>query len=261
MIRDSIKRALGAVSTPRLRNALLRAAFASMPEAEKDSTRVQWRIPSMEWSLRRLSRLGFNPHRIVDVGAFQGDWARIARVAFPEARIVMIEAQQAMEAALADAATEVGNAQFVIALLGAESGKTVQFFELETGSSVLQERSNVSRVVRTSQTIALDDVLSAEMPGGANLLKLDVQGYELEVLKGGTRALEAAEAVVAEVSLLPINDGAPLLHDVTAFMRDRGFVAYDICDLTRRPLDLALWQVDILFLKENSALRSRLSYD
>jgi len=232
-----------------------------MPELEKDNARVQWRIPSMDWSLRRLSRLGFNPQRVVDVGAFQGDWARIARGAFPDAQILMIEAQQTMEPALANAVKELGNSAFRVALLGAEGGMTVEFFELETGSSVLPERSSVSRLVRTSQTVTLDDVLSEEMPGGADFLKLDVQGYELEVLKGGTGALDAAEVVVAEVSLLPINEGAPLLHDVTAFMRDRGFVAYDICDLIRRPLDLALWQVDILFLKENSVLRSRLSYD
>jgi len=48
----------------------------------------------------------------------------------------------------------------------------------------------------------------------------------------------------------------PLLHEVTAFLHQHGFVAYDICGLMRRPLDMALAQVDMLFVPEQSPLRA-----
>jgi hypothetical protein len=92
-------------------------------------------------------------------------------------------------------------------------------------------------------------------------MKLDVQGYELEVLKGGDKILPNTEAVILEVSLLDIHKNVPLLRDVVNFMYDYGFVAYDICSVSaRRPLDRALWQTDLLFVKENSKFRQNKSY-
>ena len=95
---------------------------------------------------------------------------------------------------------------------------------------------------------------------GPFLLKLDVQGYEIEVLKGGARALAEAEAFLLEVPLLQYNEGAPLFAEVVEFMKDAGFVAFDICGQVRRETDGALFQVDILFVPERSALRAHMAF-
>jgi len=50
-----------------------------------------------------------------------------------------------------------------------------------------------------------------------------------------------------EIAIIESNEGAPLLHDVVAFMKTLGFVAYDILEVHRRPLDKALNQFDIIF--------------
>ena len=68
---------------------------------------------------------------------------------------------------------------------------------------------------------------------GPLLLKLDVQGFELEVLRGSRIALDAAEFVLLEVSTLNYNRGAPLVAEVLDFMNQRGFVLFDIADLSR----------------------------
>jgi len=62
--------------------------------------------------------------------------------------------------------------------------------------------------------------------------------------------------ILAEVNLLDIHEGVPLLHEMTSWLSQRGFVAYDICGLTRRPLDDALWQVDMIFVRQDDALRA-----
>jgi FkbM family methyltransferase len=217
---------------------------------------------SMEWSLGQLYRLGFRPSTIVDVGAFQGDWARIASNAFPEASVLMIEAQENMTGALEAAASQIGNGSEVhIGLVGAESGKEVEFFELETGSTVLAEHSSAPRTMSRRTIETLDDIASRRLAKPVDLLKLDVQGYELEVLKGARNVIASAEVVVSEVSFLPINEGAPLAAEVFEFMKHHGFVAYDISGLVRRPLDLALWQADFVFVKAQSWLRASFSYD
>jgi hypothetical protein len=89
-----------------------------------------------------------------------------------------------------------------------------------------------------------------------DFIKIDTQGYELEILKGGEKALAHAEFVLLEVSLLDIYVNSPLVIDVLNFMKERGFVLYDICTLMKRPLDNALFQSDFLFVKANSQFRN-----
>jgi hypothetical protein len=52
----------------------------------------------------------------------------------------------------------------------------------------------------------------------------------------------------------------PLLDDMVGWLAARGFVTYDICGMTRRPLDEALWQIDMIFVQERDALRQDKGY-
>jgi FkbM family methyltransferase len=241
---------------------MLRGAFAFMAEPERDEVRRAFQMASVEWSFRNLRTLGFSPRRIVDVGAYVGGWTRMAKAIFPEAAVMMVEAQPSKEPELKRACAEyTGEVNYRLALLGPEEREGVRFYELETGSSVLAEQSSIARKEATHRMLTLDGVLAESGFGGADLLKLDVQGYELEVLKGAGGALSGAEVVLLEVSLLRINEGAPLLRDVLNFMGERGFRAYDICSFIRRPLDNALWQTDIIFVSETSRLLASRSFN
>jgi hypothetical protein len=106
----------------------------------------------------------------------------------------------------------------------------------------------------------IDSILKELGSAQPDLIKLDIQGYELEALKGASLAMEKAQAILMEVSIIDMYHNNPLLHDVTVFMSDRDFVAYDICALNRRPLDMALAQVDIIFVPRNSLLIKRKEY-
>ena len=62
--------------------------------------------------------------------------------------------------------------------------------------------------------------------------------------------------VILEVSLFQFVEGGPELHNVVAFMKAKGFVAYDMFGGHTRPLDGALAQVDIVFVKERGVFRT-----
>jgi len=163
----------------------------------------------------------------------------------------MIEPNIEKECCLRKVANDL-DATLFCELLGAESDRKVQFNVMGSGSSIMSERSPLPRTVESRQLCTLDSLIKIiDAPG---LLKLDTQGYELEVLKGAARILQDFEAVLLEIALIEINEGAPLLHDVVAFMKSNGFVAYDILEIHRRPLDFALNQVDIVFVSERSKL-------
>ncbi len=88
-----------------------------------------------------------------------------------------------------------------------------------------------------------------------DLVKLDVQGYEIEVLEGWTESFYRCQIIQCEISLIPIVAGAPLLHEVITYLFQRGFVVFDVTELIRSPSDGAVWQIDALFCRCDSPLR------
>jgi FkbM family methyltransferase len=214
-------------------------------------------VCSMWWSLENLRKNGFVPRRIIDVGAYEGQWTKLAWSVFPGAEVVMVEANARKRPVLAHVAQQCNGAVSLhIACVGARRTAEVSFFLMDSGgSSVLPENTTFPRVVTSIPMTTLDDLAAVEV-NTPQLLKLDVQGYELEVLKGATQTLRHTEVVLLELSLLEYNSGSPLFAEVIGWMSKAGFMAYDICGYARRESDRALFQVDMLFVREGSSLRS-----
>jgi FkbM family methyltransferase len=172
---------------------------------------------------------------------------------FTKARVVMVEPQRSKEAILrAKAEASDGRVQYEMALLGATSKPGVTFFEMETGSSVLPELANHPRTTVTMQLTTLDDVVQKRCGTAAiDFIKLDAQGYELEILKGGLQTLHKAKAILTEASIQPYNEGAPRAAEVICFLKSNGFDLFDFCSQLRKS-DGVLWQTDLLFLREGA---------
>ena len=118
---------------------------------------------------------------------------------------------------------------------------------------MFEEVDPVSSATETVAVARFDDLVP-EVKGPA-LCKIDVQGAELMVLRGMTNAIPAIDFFILEVSTIPTLVDAPDFAEVNAFMQDRGFVVYDILSLLRRPLDGALAQMDVGYVRRNSVLR------
>ena len=83
------------------------------------------------------------------------------------------------------------------------------------------------------------------------MIKIDVQGAELDVLAGGQKTLTGTEYVLLEVSLFWFFPQGPAFCDVLTYMKSKRFIPYDIYGLHYRPLDGALSQIDIAFMRED----------
>jgi hypothetical protein len=140
-------------------------------------------------------------------------------------------------------------------LLGAAAREHVTFYAMETGSSVMPEVTGVPRTPMALDMRTLDAVAAGAIAGPL-LLKLDVQGYELEVLRGASHTLRHTEVMVLELSLLEYNRGAPLMAEVLAEVNAMGYAIYDICGQHRRDESRVLLQMDAIFVRESSPLRT-----
>ena len=213
-------------------------------------------VPEIPLALERLRANHYAPEIIFDVGAYSGEFAKLCRSVWPSAKLICFEVLPHRVEELRNWCLQDGKALVVESLLGAETKSAVRFHEMQTASSVLEEHIPQSAPVRCYPMQTIDEVVKSKGIAAPNFLKLDVQGYELEVLKGAQSTLPQVSAVLAEVNLIDIHKDAPLLDDLVLFMRDEGFVAYDICGLARRPLDQALWQADFIFVPRAGILHS-----
>jgi FkbM family methyltransferase len=206
-----------------------------------------------------LQSLGFGPKGILDIGAFEGAFALTARYYFPQSPILMLEAQPSMEGHLQAIARQAPHMEYRIQLLGPESRKDVPFYHVNaavhsSGSSLYDEQTSYPREVIHLPMRTLDDVM-VEFSGRAfDMLKIDVQGAELDVLRGGMRTLEGIEVLVIELSVLEYNKGGPLMAEVMAWLSGQGFAPFDLFPISRVPPAGALLQVDAIFLRRDSSL-------
>jgi len=224
-----------------------------IPQKYKRVIKENLGVPSLHWSLENLKKLGFKPSMIIDIGAYEGHWTKEVIEIFPFAKILMVEAQRKKEQTLEEITTIFPNVEYYIGLLSSTTGEEKYFFEGETTSHVMNDISAIGTLNKL-KTETLDNILVANKIQLPDFLKLDVQGHELEVLKGGENALAHAEICLLEISLMDLGDKTPLLAQVVSFMAGRNFQAYDISQFMRRPFDKALYQLDMFFVRKDSHL-------
>lgn len=205
---------------------------------------------------RFLAARGFDPSLVIDVGACKG--TPDLYNAFPSSKFILLEPQAEFEPVLRRL-TQTLDAEYH--LCGAAESEGEVEFNVHSynmsGSSMLKEveGKSVDGTVRKIKTMPLDRILPDKITGSA-VLKIDVQGTELSVLKGAENHLADFDVIIVEASLISSMKGGVEIRDIASYLHDRGFVIFDVIGATYRPLDGCLQQVDLVFVPEGSPLRS-----
>lgn len=226
-----------------------------VPTSFKNKLKEKLGVPSQEYSFKSLKKLSYQPKLVLDIGAYEGNWATSFSTVFPEAKILMLEGQKSKKDILRQKSEANKQLEFRIALLGSAE-QEVEFNIYETASSVLKEDNETGAKVEIRTLTTLDQLTINTPFAQPDFIKIDTQGYELEILKGAEKTMQHTQFILLEVSLIDIYKGCPMVAEVMVFMQAKGFVLYDICSLMRRPFDDALYQSDFLFVKENSPFRA-----
>ena len=166
--------------------------------------------------LCQAQSMGFMPTTVVDVGAAYGSFASQCFSVFPKARFLLLEPLVEYQPALNKMIASMPAAQCIVAAASAHQGEVVLNVHPDlVGSSLFREvekDTHVNGVPRTVRAITIDGLIKETGAKGPFLLKVDVQGAELDVLRGAERMLADTEYIVLEVSLfrfLPRWPGLP----------------------------------------------------
>lgn len=227
------KKALLLARTPRYRRALLQGTGAAIEH-------------------RALSSL--DPALVVDVGANKGQFTLLALELFPQARIVAFEPLRAAGERFGRAVGVEPRVRLVPAALGLTAGEADMHVSGRDDCSSLLDIAGLQELVPGAAMVGtekvrigrLEDFLGEDDFTGPALLKIDVQGFELQVLQGCGDWLKRFAWVYVELSFCELYAGQALADPVIRHLLAAGFsftAVYNLsCDAAGRPL-----QADILF--------------
>ena len=211
--------------------------------------------PVLSWqhSFKVLDRYGFNPATVFDIGVGFGTHALYH--AYPDASYYLIDPTPESLHHMRRIAQRLDAKILNLALGDRDGDATIEIRSDIQGSTLFEEYG--PREFLRHETIPVrrfDTVIGAfERPA---LCKIDVQGAEMLVLEGMTGRLKDIDAFLLETSTIATVKGGPELYDIVRFMKEHGFVIFDIVGMKRRPLDGATAQLDIAFVAEESFFRS-----
>jgi FkbM family methyltransferase len=169
---------------------------------------------------------------IVDVGANRGQFTLFALHTFPEAKIVSLEPLAAPAACFRRVFAKERRVALHHAALGPETGQsTMHVSRHDDSSSLLPITAKQRQLFRgtgevrteTVRTGPLSEFLDGSSIEEPALLKVDVQGYELEALRACGDLLDKFAYVYAEASFIELYEGQVLADDLVAWLRERGY--------------------------------------
>jgi FkbM family methyltransferase len=197
---------------------------------------------------------------IVDVGANIGQYATSIRSVGYTKQLISFEPlseafDELKRVSTNDAAWEVFN----LGLGSSEQEMTINVSEnlasssfllvtpLSTQAEPLSEFNGTQKV----HVVRLDNFLGQRVHEFRNIyLKIDVQGFELEVLKGAVGILDKVNAIQLEMSFVPLYNGGPLYTEIFSWMGRNEFEVYSIVPGFRNLESGQLLQADGIFVRK-----------
>jgi FkbM family methyltransferase len=192
----------------------------------------------------------FIPESILDIGANVGQFYNEIKEIFPNSYYYLIEGNDSCEVVL-----ETLNVDYSISLLS-DIEKEVDFYVRKheprcTGNSIYRENTSFydddQIIILKKQTKTLSNILNNKI---FDLIKIDVQGSEIDIINGGIDIIKNAKGVLMEISLVEYNQNAPVKEFVYEYMSNIGFIPIETIGNINHPITHELIQKDILFLNQ-----------
>ena len=203
-------------------------------------------------NLEYFHEIGFKPKTILDVGCNVGQFYHMCRIFWGPEGIdyVLIDGNENIEADIRKL-----HVPYHITVLS-DSIKNISWYSTSkdpkcTGNSYYKENTEYfsveNLIITEKQTNTLDNMFP---DGRFDLIKMDTQGSEVDIIKGGINLCKRCKYMILETSLIEYNQDSPKEDQVNEFMKSIGFSIVSVIDL-HYYLD-QISQRDILYMNESS---------
>lgn len=175
---------------------------------------------------------------VIDVGANEGQFAHDLRKIGFKGKIISFEpGKKAFEILKANAANDSNWTCYQYAL-GQQEGVMKFYIPTDTKLSSLLPSDQVGEGGTTEEVEVkrLDDIIKTAAVTGVKeryFLKLDTQGFDLEVFKGSTALLGEVEGLLSELSVLPLYQGMPPYKEALTIYENAGFTIRSLSIVAR----------------------------
>lgn len=243
-----------------LRTRLRARAMSALASHGIEVHRTRGARQTLPAVLAHYRELGFVPSVVFDVGV--GPGTPDLYEGFPDARLVLVEPLEEWGPHFEWVGRE-RETDTIFAAAGAETGEVEIFVDRAPWCSSVfgsLRGGDADGTRRSVPVVRLDDIAAERGLVGPFVVKVDVEGAELQVLSGAFEVLRTTELVLMEVSLFEFTPGAPQFHDVVSWMHDHGFAVADLFEPQNRLLDGALARLDVAFVQANGRFRQDHSY-
>jgi FkbM family methyltransferase len=195
---------------------------------------------------------------IFDIGANVGEFAGAMELLFPGATIFSFEPLPQCYSALEQRMRNYPHFKGFNMGLAESSGEKSIFLSSSAPSSSFRPMAQLHKDAfpfsKGSQEVKvkierLDDVMRTISYEGPTLIKIDVQGFEDQVIKGGLETVRRADTLIVETSFRTLYEGQPLFGDIYELVRDQGFQFVGIQDSLSDHRDGQVLQIDSVFEK------------
>lgn len=222
-------------------------------QSEVYSKRWHWDERIKDWihflkTVQNLISKYFNPDSILDIGANTGQFYQKISTFYPNSKYLLIEGNPLCEDDIKKLEVD-----YQITLLS-DSEKEVDFWidtnnQKSTGNSIYKENTTFFNNSTTTKLISktLDSITNETW----DLIKIDTQGSELDIIKGGLSTIKKSKGIILEVSFEEYNLGSPLQNEVYKLMSELGFEACEVIEKIYHPENGKHIQSDILFINRN----------
>jgi len=172
----------------------------------------------------------FTPKVVYDIGACVLHWTNEAKTVWPTAEFIAFEAIDTAEFLYKEKGM-----RYQMGVFSDVDGKEVDFYQNNNdpgGNSYYRENPEFSSMVdqlyneshrRRLKTITLDTAVAKNKFPLPDLIKIDVQGAELDVLRGGLNTIKNVKHIILELQHVEYNKGAPHCDVIIEFMKEQGF--------------------------------------
>lgn len=213
-------------------------------------------------SIRLAKKIPDQNFIILDIGGGIGASLNLYNKLFPKNKIIVFEPILDNYKSIKSKFANFSNIEVCNIAVGNENSKkqinvanritSSSLFPLaaEPDSNFYNEKSLGQNRIESIEIVRLDDFL-VKYPNEIGIMKIDVQGYEMNVLQGAELILKRTNIVLLEVNNHDVYAGAPKYFDIDIYLREHDFTLYDIIPSVLDKGKLKEW--DVIYIN-NSVL-------